>query len=142
MDYIQLLASILSGGLSGGSVSTFFNHRLHWRKLRGDFYPNLNNIVGAYVIRMEFPHGRYLVMKPGRLPGMQDQEFVEQRSDFISSLVEFNELKEARELRRKMLDNIAASGSAEEGGEVKIELMPEWEAIKACMEKVHKKLKL
>jgi hypothetical protein len=47
MDYGQLIASILSGGLAGGSVSTFANRIFHWRALRTQFYPKLSNIMAA-----------------------------------------------------------------------------------------------
>jgi hypothetical protein len=141
MDYIQLIASILSGGLAGGSVSTFFNHRLHWRKLRGEFYPKLSNILSAYVIRMEQPEGRYWTNTVAKNPAEEDRVFVDHRADFILDLVKFNELKEARELRKKLLEN-RGHGLGQESTVLKTDLLPEQEAILECLHKVHKKLEL
>ena len=141
MDYLQIFASILSGGLAGGSVSTFFNHRLHWRKLRAEFYPTITNILGAYTIRMERPGGRYWTCPVGHIPAEEDREFVDHRAEFILALVQFNELKEARELRRKLLEN-RGHLPGQEGIVLRTDLLPEQEAILECLHKVHRKLEL
>jgi len=60
---------------------------------------------------------------------------------FISNLIQFNELREARELRTKMILNINPTG-AKMGEVLKTDLMPEYQAISDCLDIVHKKLKL
>jgi hypothetical protein len=141
MDGTLLLASILSGGLAGGCVSTFANRLHYWRSLRTQFYPQLNNFWGAYLLRMEHPEGRYWVGTVGNLPSVEDKAFVDHRTKFIGNLIQFNELKEARNLRRKLIGNLNPEG-AKVGEALKIDLMPEYQAISDCLDKVHKKLKL
>jgi hypothetical protein len=138
---VQLLLSLVSGGLAGGFVSAMFNRIFHWRALRTQFYPQLTNILSAYVIRMEQPEGRYWINTVGNNPAEEDRIFVEHRADFILDLVKFSELKEARELRRKLLEN-RGHGLGQEGTVMKTDLLLEQEAILECFHKVHKKLKL
>ena len=71
------LASFLGGGLAGGLVNVIANRFFHWRTLRTQFYPKVNNIYSAYVIRMEKPEGRYWVTIVGNNPSAEDEEFVE-----------------------------------------------------------------
>jgi hypothetical protein len=142
MDVGQFLVSIISGGLAGGSVSTFANRRYYLRSLRTRFYPKVNNLLAAYVIRMEDPKKRVLVQQPGYLPSDDDLKFVDHRSSFIHGLVEFNELEEAREVRKKLVNNMFSSASSNDGSETAVDLMPEYKAIEHCHDRLHKKLKL
>ena len=47
------------------------------------FYPILNNIYSAYVLRFEKPEGRYWENVVGQIASPEDQEFVEHRFHFI-----------------------------------------------------------
>jgi len=73
------------------------------------FYPKVNDIHSAYLIRMETPEKQYLEMTVDRRPSTKDAEFVDRRSLFISDLVQFSELKEARVLRTELANNILSS---------------------------------
>jgi len=95
---IAIVASVLGGGLAGACVSVAFNRLFHWRELRTKFYPVLNNIYSAYVIRMAKPEGRYWTTIVGNIPSPEDEVFVDHRSSFLSELVQYNELKEVRVL--------------------------------------------
>ena len=56
---LTLLVYFISGGLAGGIVSAISNRIFHWRALRTQFYPKLNNMHSAYVIRFsETPQGQ------------------------------------------------------------------------------------
>jgi hypothetical protein len=66
------LVSFLSGGLAGGCVSVFLNRWFHWRDMRVKFYPVLNNIHSAYIIRFEKQEGRFLVNIVGQNPSPED----------------------------------------------------------------------
>jgi hypothetical protein len=146
MDLGQFIVSIISGGLAGGSVSTFANRRYYLRSLRTKFYPKVNNILAAYVIRLEDPDNRLLIQKPGHLPAGEDLKFVDHRSDFIHGLVEFNELDEARELRKKLVDSmfsgVVVVNEREKTKDNAIDLMQEYRAIEHCHDVLHKRLKL
>jgi hypothetical protein len=141
MDGAQLVVSLVSGGLAGGGVSALSNRIFHWRALRTQFEPQLNNLFAEYVIRMESPEGRYWESHVGYAPDPKDIQFVDHRSTFISNLIQFNELREARELRTKMIVNINPNG-AKMGEVLKTDLMPEYVAVSDCLKIVHKKLKL
>jgi hypothetical protein len=141
MDFVQIITSLVSGGLAGGSVSTLLNRVFHRRALRTQFYPKVNNVWSAYVIQFAKEGGRYLIQKPGWAPTPEMEPFVETRGSFMMELVEFNELKEARELRRKMAENQAKAQAGPEGT-VSTDLTPEYEAISKCFHTLHKKLKL
>lgn len=141
MNFGGIIASLLGGGLAGGCVSVFFNRLFHWRDLRTRFYPKVNNIHSAYVIRMEKPDGRYWATIVGNNPSSEDEEFVDHRSSFISDLVQFNELKEARSLRKALLDN-AMHGDHTPGELTKVDLAPEFKALNVCLQKLHTKLKI
>lgn len=141
MNYIGIAAAIVSGGLAGACVSVFFNRRWHLRALRTKFFPEVNNMWSAYLIRMEKPQGRYWVTIVGNNPSSEDEAFVDHRSSFISNLVQFNELKEARVLRKRLLDNSMRSSHAP-GLPTTIDLAPELDALNECHGKLHKKLKL
>jgi hypothetical protein len=138
---ITILASLLGGGLSGAFISLAFNRLFHRRDLRTKFYPALNNMFSEYVIRMEKPEGRYWTNVVGYVPAPEDEEFVEHRSNFIGDLVQYNELKEVRLLRKRILDN-ATSGDHTPGKVAKLDLTPESTALNACLNTLHKKLKL
>ena len=108
------------------------------------FYPALNNIHSAYIIRMQNPQGRYREITVGMTPseGHPDYEFVNHRSNFIVyDLIQFNELKEVRELRRKILKN-QEQGDHTTGKLVKYDLEPERMALTECMRVLHKKLNI
>jgi hypothetical protein len=146
MDLGQFIVSIISGGLAGGSVSTFANRRYYLRSLRTKFYPKVNDVLAAYVIRLEDPKKLFLIQEPDHLP-TDDKElkFVDHRSNFIHGLVEFNELEEAREVRKKLVDSSFAGVvvvSPDETSEKGINLIQEYRAIKHCHDLLHKKLKL
>lgn len=141
MEFATFATSVLGGGLAGGCVNVIHNRLIRWRDLRTKFYPVLNNIYSAYVIRMEKPEGRYWVTIVGQNPSNEDAEFVDHRSNFISDLIQFNELKEARSLRKEMLDN-AMSGHHTPGILTKVDLAPEATALDTCLKTLHKKLKL
>ena len=140
---LTLLVSIISGGLAGGIVSAISNRIFHWRALRTAFYPKLNNMYAAYMIRLneiKGGRGRQLVNIPGQMPSNENAEFVEHRSDFIQDLITFNELKEARKLRQAILDNSVKAKS--DPILSKIDLQPEATALDETMKILHKKLKL
>lgn len=141
MDGAQLVVSLVSGGLAGGGVSALSNRIFHWRSLRTQFEPHLNDLFSEYLLRMESPEGRYWETHVGYAPDSKDIQFVNRRSMFISNLIQFNELREARELRTKMILNINPTG-AKMGEVLKTDLMPEYQAISDCLDIVHKKLKL
>jgi|ERR1700685_4556009 hypothetical protein len=114
----------------------------HWRALRTQFCPKLNNMYSAaYVIRFEKPQGRYWVNIVGQNPSNEDEEFVDHRSNFISDLIAFNELKEARILRKAILDNSMKRHNTP-GILSKLDLSPEADPLDACLKVLHKKLKL
>jgi hypothetical protein len=136
------LISILSGGLAGGCVSTFLNRWFHRRDMRVKFYPILNNIYSAYVIRFEKPQGRYWLNVVGQIPSPQDQEFVEHRSHFICyDLIEYNELREVRKLRKTIVENQATAHTTP-GILHKLDLATECEALGECLATLHKKLNI
>lgn len=138
---ISIMASVLGGGLAGACVSVVFNRLSHWRELRTEFYPLLNNMHSAYVIRMANPEGRYWMTVVGNNPAPEDEDFVDHRSSFLSDLVQYNELKEVRVLRKHLLDN-AMSGDHKPGETTKLDLAPESAALQVCLITLHKKLKL
>lgn len=145
MDLGQFIVSIISGGLAGGSVSTFANRRYYLRSLRTKFYPKVNNILAAYMLRLQDPKKQLLVLTPGYLPADEDDlKFVDHRSNFIHGIVEFNELEEAREVRKKLVDSSFAAVvvSPDDASEKDIDLMQEYRAIEHCHDVLHKKLKL
>lgn len=141
MNVWQFMISMLGGGLAGGLVSTWLNRIFHWRALRTRFHPHLNNFWGEYVLRIQNSDGRHWETKVGYEPLPKDKKFVEHRTDFVFRLVEFNELKEARELRKKMLTTLNPD-HAEKGEIIKTDLTPEYRAVEECLMTVQKKLKL
>jgi hypothetical protein len=138
---IGIIASLIGGGLAGASVSVISNRIFHWRELRTKFYPVLNNMFAAYAIRMQNPNGRYWTIIVGYMPSPEDKDFVEHRSSFIAELVQYNELKEVRILRKQLLDNMS-KGNHTHGEELKLDLLPESKALGVCFTKLHKKLKM
>lgn len=140
MELVTVAVSILGGGLAGGCVNVVSNRMARRRDLRTKFYPKLNNMWGAYLIRMQNPQGRYWTLIVGKVPLEEDQPFVDHRTDFLLDLVEFNELKEVRTLRTAILNN--TSGSHTPGVLVQVDLKPEFDALDACLRRLHKKLRL
>jgi hypothetical protein len=141
LPVIVIVVSFFSGGLAGACVSVFFNRLFHRRELRTKFYPVLNDMFSAYAIRMEKPEGRYWTTIVGLMPALADKDFVEHRSDFISDLVQYNELKEVRVLRKQFLDN-SMRGDHVQGKPTTLDLAPESAALHLCFNTIHKKLKL
>jgi hypothetical protein len=141
ITFLGILASLVGGGLSGGCVSLFFNRLWHLRAQRTQFYPKVNNLYSAYVIRFQNPTGRYWVNIVGNNPSPADAQFVRHRSEFIMDLVQFNELKEARALRQKMVGN-SMTGHGMTGLPNTLDLGPEEIALKTCLGNLQKKLGL
>jgi hypothetical protein len=138
---LGLIVSFLGGGLAGACVSVLSNRIFHRRDLRTKFYPALNNMHSAYVIRMANPEGRYWTNVVGYVPSAEDENFVEHRGQFIGDLIPYIELKEVRILRKKMLDN-SMSGDRKHGETAVTDLAPESAALTACLITLHKKLKI
>jgi hypothetical protein len=111
------------------------------RDLRTKFYPVLSDMYSAYIVRMENPQGRYWMIVVGRIPAKEDEDFVNHRSHFISDLIQFNELKEARMLRKAILDNFG-KGDHTRDSTVKYDLLPERKALGDCVQTLHKKLNI
>ena len=141
MDVGQFLVSLVGGGLAGGCVSVVSGRVFHWRTLRTQFHPILNHFWGAYSIRIEKSEGRHLTTIVGKAPPSEDDGFIRHRSSFIHELVRFNELKEARELRKGLITNLNPQG-ASVGSTIETDLMPEYEAVSKCLKIVQGKLKL
>ena len=141
MDFVTFATSVLGGGLAGGCINVLFNRLSLWRDLRTKFYPVLNNIYSAYVIRMDNPQGRYWVTIVGQNPSNEDEEFVDHRSNFISDLIQFNELKEVRKLRKVIMEN-SVKGDHTPGAVINHDLGPECKALGNCLHTLHKKLNL
>jgi len=80
-------------------------------------------MYAAYMIRFEQPNGRYWEHVIGKEPLDADRDFVDHRSNFIQELIAFNELKEARVLRKAMLDN-SVPKNVSEGSTEKMDLAP------------------
>ncbi len=138
---ITILASVLGGGLAGACVSVAFNRLFHRQDLRIKFYPVLNNMHSAYVIRMENPEGRYWTNTIGYLSSPEDADFVKHRSNFLDELVEYIGLKEVRVLRRQFAANML-SGNHKVGEVSRLDLTPESAALTLCLVTLHKKLKI
>lgn len=141
MDGAQTVVSVISGGVAGACVSAVSNRIFHWRALRTQFHPKLNNIMGEYAIRFEKPKGRYWIGTVGKVPLQSDEAFVDRRTEFLLDLPQYNELREARELRRAMMTTINPD-RLPEGSPITTDLWPEYQAILKCIDIVQKKLKL
>lgn len=141
MDIAQFLVSLVGGGLAGGGVSTISNRLLHYRSLRTQFEPKVSSMLAAYAIRLETPQGRFLIRIAGKNPSTEDTGFVDHRSNFVLDLVQFNELREVRVLRKKMLSNSQGYGLIE-AIHFKTDLTPERNALVECLIIVQGKLGL
>jgi hypothetical protein len=141
MELVTVAVSILGGGLAGGCVNVVSSRITRRRDLRTKFYPKLNDMHSAYLIRMQDPQGMYWTHTVGKVPLREDEVFVEHRSTFISDLVQFNELNEARTLRAAMLNNMM-SGDHTPGVVRQVDLKPESDALGACLRVLHDKLGL
>lgn len=141
MELMGIVSGFLSGGLAGGCISITYNRLMRSRDLRTKFYPKLNDMYSAYLIRMQNPGGRYWHLIVGNNPSEDDQGFVDHRSVFIGELVQFNELQEARILRTAMMNNMISADHTL-GAPTTVDLKPESEALSVCLQKLHKKLKL
>ena len=138
---IGIMASLLCGGLAGACVRVFFNRLFHWRELRTRFYPVLGNMFSAYVLRVANAEGRHWTTIAENTPSPEDDDFVDHRSSFLSGLAQYNELKEVRVLRRKLLDN-AMRGNHNPGQVAKLDLTSEAAALGTCLARLHNKLKI
>jgi hypothetical protein len=136
-----LLISLASGGLAGGCVSTVANRHFYRRALRTKFCPLVLNMTAAYAVRFEAPEGQYWSGTVGEVPSPNDREFVTQRAKFISQLIEFNELEEARTLRSTLI-GLPLLDTYRDGNTFRRDLLPEYDALHKCTGIVHKKLKL
>jgi hypothetical protein len=141
MDPSAFVVSLIGGGAVGGLINVAYQWRNRQRDLRTAFYPVLNNMNAAYLIRMQQqPGGNELVQIPDKAPLGADRDFVDHRTAFLSDLIKYTDLKEVIILRQKILDN--AFKGAGSTGPVTTNLVPEAQAIDACMRVLHKKLKL
>jgi hypothetical protein len=141
MDVGQFLVSLVGGGLAGGCMSVVSGRVFYRRTLRTQFHPILNHFWGAYLVRFERPEGRHLTTVVGKVPLSEDDGFIRHRSSFIHELVRFNELKEARELRKGMIANLNPR-CASVGSAIETDLTPEYESVSKCLKIVQGKLKL
>ncbi len=142
MDAVQTIISVVSGSLAGACASALYSRIFHWRNLRTQFHPKLNNIAGAYTIRFDDDEtGRYLTSFVGQVPTQTDKAFVNSRADFIQELAQYNELREARKLRRVLLANTNPS-HIPTGRPLTRDLKPEYDAIMKCLGSVQDKLRL
>jgi hypothetical protein len=140
MDPSAFVVSLIGGGAVGGLINVAYQWRNRKKDLRTTFYPMLNDMNAAYLIRMEQPGGNELVQTPNVAPLGADRDFVNHRTAFLSDLIKYNDLTEVIVLRQRMLDNaFQAAGTV---GPVKTNLVPEAKAIDECMRVLHKKLKL
>jgi hypothetical protein len=142
MDGTQFVVSMIGGGLAGGCVNTAFNRIFYWRSLRIRFYPKLSHMFSAYRIRMENPEGRYWITTVGKVPLPEDAAFVQHHVSFLSELIDFTELKEARALRKQLLSHMFETGSETKGTVIKIDLTPDSDALLKCLKIVQRKLRL
>jgi hypothetical protein len=136
-----IIASVLSGGLAGGCVSTFFNRVFHWRSLRIKFYPTLSHMFSAYRIRTEDPKGRYWVTTIGKPPLPEDDNFIRHRTAFVSDLIQFTELREVRRLRKAILANMNPE-QLPDGVTLTTDLTQDVEALTECLKTVQGRLNL
>jgi hypothetical protein len=103
---LQWVVSLVGGGLSGGVVTTILNRFFQRRTLRTQFYLKLNDIYGAYLMRLSWEAGRYLVATTGKELSKDDAEFADRRGTFLHDLAAFNELTEVRKLRKTIVENM------------------------------------
>jgi hypothetical protein len=141
MELATVAVSILGGGLAGGCVNVVSSRMARRRDLRTKFYPKLNNMWSAYLVRMQNPQGRYWTLMVGKIPLEEDRPFIEHRVAFMSELVDFNELKEVRTLRTAFLNHMR-SGDHTPGIVRQVDLKPEADALDACLRVLHDKLHL
>jgi hypothetical protein len=142
MELVTVAVSVLGGGLAGACVNVVSGRMARKRDLRTKFYPKLNNMWAAYLVRMQNPQGRYWTLTVGKIPLEEDREFIEHRSAFfMSDLVQFNELKEVRILRAAFLNSMK-SGDHTPGIVRQFDLKPEADALDACLRVLHDKLNL
>ncbi len=140
---LTVVAAILGGGLSGACVSVIFNRLSRWRELRTRFHAVLRNMFSIYFIRLSHPEWPYLTSVVCIPAPAEDKEFIEGRSSFVDDLVQFNELREARLLRRRLLDNGEMKlDDIKPGRVLKVNLVPEVTALETCLFTVQKKLNL
>ena len=141
LTIVSPLISLIGGGLAGGALSLYFNRRYYLRKMRTELYPYLEKMVRAYGIRSILPEGKSWIVDGRKYrPGPTDDEFRAARTEFISRLVGFNELKEARELRGTMISSTIPPDP--DDGFPTTELDKEADALSQCFKTIQKKLRL
>lgn len=140
MELGPLVVSFIGGGAVGGLINVAYQWRNRQKDLRTAFYPVINNMNAAYLIRMGQPGGKELVQTPDQAPLGADRDFVNHRTAFLSDLIKYTDLKEVIILRQKILDN--AFHGAGSTGPVTTNLFPEAQAIGECMQVLHRRLKL
>jgi hypothetical protein len=141
MTIVSPIISLIGGGLAGGALSLYFNRRYYLRKMRTELYPHLEKMIRAYEIRALLPEGKGWIVDGRRYhPGPSDDDFRADRRDFISRLVGFNELKEARELRGTMISSTIPLSP--EDGFPTAELAKEVDALSQCFKTIQEKLRL
>jgi hypothetical protein len=140
MELGPLLVSVIGGGAAGGLINVAYQWRNRQKDLRTAFYPVINDMNAAYLIRIDQPGGKELVQTPYQAPLAADCDFVNHRTAFLTDLIKYTDLKEVIILRQKILDN-AFHGAGSTGPDT-TNLVPEARAVGECMQVLHKKLKL
>jgi len=140
MDALQSVISMVGGGLAGGALTLIFNRKFQRQTLRKQFYPKLSHMHADYKNRLAVPEGRYWVHTIGKPNLPQDENFVRHRADFIARLIEFIELGEVQKLRTKLTS--PSNQQQDKNETITFDLLPESEAITACVSTIKKKLKL
>lgn len=141
MTIVSPIISLVGGGLAGGALSLYFNRRYYLRKMRTELYPHIEKMVRAYEIRSLLPEGKgWIVDGTKYRPGPSDDDFRAARKEFISRLVGFNELKEARELRGTMISSTIPPDPGD--GFPTAELEKEADALSQCFKTIQRKLRL
>jgi hypothetical protein len=98
-------------------------------------------MVRAYEIRSLLPEGKGWIVDGRKYrPGPSDDDFRATRREFISRLVGFNELKEARELRGTMISSMIPPDP--DDGFPTAELEKEADALSQCFKTIQRKLNL
>jgi hypothetical protein len=131
----------VSGGLAGACATIGLNRWFYWQELRRKFYPEVSNLVAAYTIRLEQPDGRFWVGVVGQDPSAVDKKFVIHRTSFLSGIIPFTDLREARKLRKAIVKNMQQR-NPDEAQPFKLNLKPEYDALEVCMKTLHKKLRI
>jgi hypothetical protein len=142
MDAIQLIVSILSGGLAGGCVSAAANRMFHWRSLRAAFYPKLEDVIGSYVAQFVRWGQNHVYSADDKHKSEDDENFFRLRDTFVKEMRSFFELKEVRTLASAFKANLPKVSPAGVFPEWKISLDPEFQALMKCSHRLKNKIGL